>query len=242
MSDNQTDNLWERAQNPEELVFQYWGVLYIRPWECALVSGVGKVPYDPAIHQRSTLSVEARLDPLPELQLTFDISRDEVSFGKEHKLFLKSIHDAGIPHIAQANGQWCRCSFQKTGEQYERKDPQTKQPTGVMQDKTYLHIEQFFGSEEECREDYFKVKNGAGVEPVDSNTTDAGFPHFESMRAFLDVVISESMAEEDGRIVYENLLGWFDMPQYQALKPIYGADVPGAKEFVSKVIDEKYGV
>ena len=53
---NQTNSndLWEDANDPQEMVYQHWGQFSMRPWKAALVSGVGKVPYDPAVHKKKS--------------------------------------------------------------------------------------------------------------------------------------------------------------------------------------------
>jgi hypothetical protein len=242
MSEQKEQELWDKANDPQEMVFQYWGELHLRPWECVLVKKVGKVPYDPVVHkgQRTSIAVEMNIIPIPENAVSFPIEREPVDFSKEYKMFLQSVWDAGVDHVARANSQWVRASYKETGETY-KKDGEIKQ-------KTYLHIEQFFESEEQCRENFFEItgKDPDADEvpfiPADQTVTavDATADpqaNYEGMKEFLRMAVQEAVEANDNKpITFKQLLPWFDTPKYEALKEIYGNEE--AKPFVDKIIAE----
>jgi len=64
---------WDRASDPQTSFSNvYWGQFKADPWLCALVKGKGKVPFDPAQHERPATALELDLVTLPEMRIDYD--------------------------------------------------------------------------------------------------------------------------------------------------------------------------
>ena len=152
---------YNSASNPELPAFELWGMLEVNAWACALVKGVGKVPYDKTIHDRRATAIDLFVQPLPEQNITNAKSceRHLIAESKEWaNITWKSIKDLGIDNLREVNGKWTRVAVVPNGKTYKNKD-------GEVKDETTFKVIAFFDDEEKCRAAYL-ASGGHAASPV----------------------------------------------------------------------------
>jgi len=150
---------WESAENAKEPVFSniVWGHVEAHSYWCVLQKGVGKFEFDPQKHnadQRRT-QIDIVVYPLPEMNLSFDLSRGMIAESHEWVFFvLPSLRDVGLSP-KQLDGAWVKVQTvpltDKTGNIATYTDS-----SGIVREKTTLKFLAVFTNEDECRADYLK--------------------------------------------------------------------------------------
>jgi len=157
---------WDIADNPPVNHGEYWGQVEIALWYCVLQKGVGKVPFDPQQHsadQRRT-SVEIKIFPIPEQNVSFDIKRDLIAESREWAgTVLKSIKALGLS-AKEINGRYVRVKLASTGQTYTNGN-------GEERERTTFEFVKAFASEDECKADFLS----GGAAPA--NTQPPAAPH-----------------------------------------------------------------
>jgi len=150
---------WDIADNPPVNHGEYWGQVEIALWYCVLQKGVGKVPFDPQQHsadQRRT-SVEIKIFPIPEQNVSFDIKRDLIAESREWAgIVLKSIKALGLT-AKEINGRYVRVKLASTGQTYTNGN-------GEDRERTTFEFVKAFASEAECKADFLS----GGTAPVNA--------------------------------------------------------------------------
>ena len=174
------------ASAPVVQSFDLWGKVEISAWACALITGQGKVPYDPTNpnHRRYT-AIDIFIQPLPEIDVKYPKSLEEHwigEFPQWAKITLPSIKALGIDNVREINGKYARITRVPNGKKYEKKD-QMGNLTGEMKDETTFKFLAFYRDEDECRAAYLAAggqpsANGNGhnvaqVAPEESEKTQA---------------------------------------------------------------------
>jgi len=148
---------WDTAEQAREPQFSniIWGKCEARSWWCVLEKGVGKVEFDPQMHnpdlRRTAIDIIIR--PLAEMGLTFDLTRNMIAESREWAgIVLPSIRDLGISP-KQLNGSWVKVQTvtltDKAGNPVTYTDG-----NGVIKEKTTLKFLAIFEDENACRADY----------------------------------------------------------------------------------------
>lgn len=157
MTYQQPVDAWDRASNPTTFGNEYWGQFRVDAWLCALVKGKGKVPYDPALHDRSATALDMDIVALPEMNITNDkiLARNIIAESDEWRQFgWASLKALGIANLRDAANRWIKAELVPTGETYEK--------DGKTRERTTFKFVTLFPDEAACRADY-QATNGAPV-------------------------------------------------------------------------------
>lgn len=185
---------WELASNPTSgYTNEFWGQIKIDAWVCALVKGVGKVPYDPNVHKSApATALEIEIIPLPEMNVTNPraTQRSLIAGSNEwREIGWPSLTALGIANLREAVGRWARVEMVPTGDTYE-KDGRTKERT------TFKFIT-LFADEAACRADY-GVGNktpaqAAPATPATAPTNGGGDAEKAAAFQFAKVIVGNAM-------------------------------------------------
>ena len=118
------DQLWNQAQNAQPPSSTYFGQVTFDLWACALVKGVGKVPFDSNMHkpEQKRTAIDIIITPLPSSNVTFDVERSVIAESREWAgIVLPSIKALGI-EAKDLHEKWVRYEMVSTGRTYEAKD------------------------------------------------------------------------------------------------------------------------
>jgi len=148
---------WDAAEQAKEPQFSniIWGQCEASSWFCVLEKGVGKVAFDPQMHNldlRRT-AIDIIIHPLADMGLTFDLARNMIAESYEWAgVVLPSIRDLGISP-KQLNGSWIKVQTvpltDKSGNVVTYTDK-----NGTVKEKTTLKFLAIFKDDAECRADY----------------------------------------------------------------------------------------
>jgi hypothetical protein len=154
MSDQKVLDAWERASNPTAFEGKFWGQLQLDAWLCALVKGTGKVPFDPAVHERPATALDMDIIPLAEMNIHSDklLKRNLIAESVDwSKTIWPSLRDLGIINLKDAPGKWFAVELV----------PQIKDPQ-----YTVYKFVKLFASEAECRADYMATSGKQTLDQV----------------------------------------------------------------------------
>lgn len=142
----------EAADNAQLAPREYFGEVLIDTWFCALVKGVGKVPFDPAQHKQRFTAIKIDIIPLSDMNMSNPIGREMIAESKEWINYtLASLKALGVK-TAEIRNKWARVTFVPTGETYENK-------AGEKKEKTALSFTAVYADEAACRAAY-EAENG----------------------------------------------------------------------------------
>lgn len=148
---------WDSAEHAQEPQFSniIWGQCEAKSWWCVLEKGVGKVKFDPQMHnpdlRRTAIDITIR--PLVEMGLTFDLARNMIAESYEWAgVVLPSIRDLGISS-KQLNGSWVKVQTVTLTDKGGNAITYTDK-NGTVKEKTTLKFLGIFKDEAECRADY----------------------------------------------------------------------------------------
>jgi len=165
------DSPWQVASNPEaysNTTQEYWGECSINAWWCALVSGMGKVPYDPKTLDPKTgkaprryTAIDLAVNPLAECNLEWDVKRSMLAeFGEWKDIVWPSIRNMGIMEASELDGKFVHVELVENG---------TYQKDGETKKKTTFNFIQVFDDRAGCLAAY-RMKNGEAA-PVETPAT-----------------------------------------------------------------------
>jgi hypothetical protein len=168
----QTFDPWEEANNPPEPSYQnyLWGRVIINAWACALVKGVGKVPYDPQEHgDNRWTAIDITIDALAEMNITNDniLKRSTLATSKDWRTIIKPSLDAlGYFDARQIINKWVKVQTVNTGRTYFK--------DGVEKHETTFQFVEVFADEAACRADYLSANSDKdnGNEKVEDRVLD----------------------------------------------------------------------
>lgn len=159
--ETQVFDAFDDATNAELPAQEYWGQVNIDAWNCALVKGAGKLPYDPSQHDKKFTAVDISMTPLAEMNLQWAPERNLIAqFGAWVKITWRSAQALGIGHARDLNLKYARAKLSPTGRTWEK--------DGEKKEETTFEFLAFFDTEEECRADYFATtgKSADDVAPT----------------------------------------------------------------------------
>lgn len=154
-------NPWDVAMDPPKPAYENYGQMIVNVWFCALVKGVGKVPWDPNSLDPVTGNPPRRYTAI-DLSLAtladqpFAIERSMLAeFPEWQEMVLPSLKAIGITNLQMLNNQWVRVEMTPTGRTYQNQSGETKEAT------TFKFL-QAYASEAECRAAWMASRNGSG--------------------------------------------------------------------------------
>jgi hypothetical protein len=140
MTTNHIDPL-EAANEVQPQSMHYFGQVLLSAWYCALVKGQGKVPFDPAQHDKKFTAIDLTLAPTANSKATYTIERQYIAEFKEWAgTVLPSLHALNSSPMA-ANQKWAHVEMVKTG---------TYQKNGETKDLTSPKFLAIYQTEAEC--------------------------------------------------------------------------------------------
>lgn len=212
-------DVWDQANNTTEESVKasqsrdIWGQVRLDIWACALVKGTGKVPFDPAIHQRQSVAIDLFVDPIPEMGLTFSMERHMVDFEPDWYKFTKPSAlecEGHVGHIRELPNKFVRAVNAETGETYlDKKTMVNGQP--VVKNKTAIKFLKIFENEDACRADYLTSDRAKVNTPMETPVQpapngDGSTKEKEAALAFLKVIVQNAArGQEDIGVVRQTV-------------------------------------
>lgn len=136
---------------------EYYGEVLVDTWYCALVKGVGKVPFDPTQHKSRFTAIKIDIVPLADSGISNPIGREMIAESKEWVNFTLASLKALNIKTADIRNKWAKVGFAPTGEKYTNQAGETKEKTALM----FLAI---YPDEATCRK-AFEAEHGTGATP-----------------------------------------------------------------------------
>jgi len=151
------------ADEPQVFSRTYYGQIDIDAWYCALIRGVGKVPFDESHHDRRATALDVSIIPLAEMNLSRAIERSLIAESDEWGRFVwASLKALGATSTRDLKGQWCKATFVPTGRTYVK--------DGATRESTTFKFLAFYKDEDACRDAFFAETGAApdseGVGPI----------------------------------------------------------------------------
>lgn len=147
---------FDAAEDPQVRSNEYWGEVQIDMWFCVLQAGVGKLPFDPQVHDatKRATAIDIQIIPLEETGLTFDPKRGMIAESREWAgIVLPSIKALGIS-ARELNGKFVHVRQKPTGKTYTNK-------SGEVKDQTTFEFVKVFPDRAACLADYQANNGGA---------------------------------------------------------------------------------
>lgn len=233
---------WDTAEQAREPQFSniIWGQCEAKSWWCVLEKGVGKVEFDPQMHnpdlQRTAIDIIIR--PLAEMGLTFDLTRNMIAESREWAgIVLSSIRDLGISP-KQLNGSWVKVQTvpltDRSGQVVTYTDS-----NGVVKEKSTLKFLQIFKDEAECRADY--LANSGKTPKQDTqysggdNGNGNGNKERETALKFLKIYVENACrGQSDLNVIRQTLA--LDIAQQALIAKYFTVDSPETTQLIAEVM------
>lgn len=199
---NQIDPL-QAANEVKPQNMHYFGQIILDGWNCAspIQKGVGKVPYDPAVHSGFLTVINLTLAPTANSKATYSIEREYVTQWRPWQgLILPSIQAAGhtpstinrlFVHVEMAeNGSYVD---KKTGETKKKTEPKVLAVYTTEAD-CEAAAASFFGKpqEEEQAFDHRAPATNGDLHPAAANE-----PNLATVQAFVNILAPQASDETD---------------------------------------------
>ncbi len=122
------DDPFDSASNATLAPREYYGQIDIDCWFCALIKGQGKVPYDPAVHERKSTAITVLITPLAEQKITFTLKREMIAESREWAgIVWPSVKALGITSARDLQGKWVKVIQAPTGRKYRGRDGEERE-------------------------------------------------------------------------------------------------------------------
>lgn len=211
---------------------EYYGEVLVDTWFCALVKGVGKVPFDPAQHKSRFTAIKIDIVPLSDSGMTNPIGREMIAESNEWiKFTLASIKALNLK-TADIRNKWAKVGFAPTGETYENKAGETKE-------KTALKFLAVYPDEAACRKAYETEhgvtspvppspaqQNGNGHPQADAETRKKLFP-------FVKLIVTKANEAHPGNVTEINDEVSIKIAESNVLKNYYTGSDPDVIELIT---------
>lgn len=209
---------------------EFYGSVRMDMYRCALVKGVGKVPYDPQVHKGPPrTAIMLAVDPLPASGLTWSIERNMVDISPEwYRVVVPSLKDLGITQPAQIIGRWAKVIQVETGETYVDKNGETKAKTGIK----FLAV---YDSEDACTTAYL-TDGGSLNAPAPTVTAPTnGNNQKAAMLPFLKAIVKNAArGQSDLTVIMKTVeVGISQFPQVAA---VFTKDSPEVLTLLGQVM------
>lgn len=149
-----TNDPFDAAENPQVRQAEYWGEVALDMYFAILQKGVGKVPFDAALHSpdKRVTAIEIAILPIAEQNVTYQVNRGMIAESREWAgIVLPSIKALGIS-ARELAGKYVHVRQKPTGQTYVNNQGETK-------DRTTFEFVKLFKDYAECLADF---KAGAG--------------------------------------------------------------------------------
>lgn len=191
----------EAADNATLAPREYFGQVLIDTWFCALVKGVGKVPFDPQQHAKKFTAIKIDVIPLVEMNVNNPISREMIAESKEWVNFTLASLRALNVKTAEIKNKYARITFIPTGETYENQ-------SGEKKEKTALKFVMVYPDEAACR-DAYEAENGTGTQPAATKQVDLNTAQGRTVDAttraklipFVKMIVKKAIENHPGDLV-----------------------------------------
>jgi hypothetical protein len=208
MGNQQVLDPWARASDPQTgFTNEYWGQLKVDAWLCALVKGTGKVPFDPAVHDRPATALDMDIVTLPEMRITNSkiTERKMIAESDEWASYgWASLKALGIQNLREAADKWVKVETvqiinKTTGL------PETYEKNGQTKEKSTYKFLAIFADESACRADYLAHNPTATQAPTQAAPAPAptngngGDPAKSAAAAFMKVIVTNIMKASVGK-------------------------------------------
>lgn len=171
---------FDAAMNPPEpkQTERWFGRLFVDVWPCVLISGEGKVPFDPAVHEESkrVTAIEMELVPLPDYDVGFTLERNMVHFAKAwRRVTLPSIQALNVD-LRNLHEAYVAAEFKPTGRTWTGQDGEEKKETAFV-------IVDVFDDQDACQKAYLAYEN---EDTVSDDGNGANDKERETARMFIE--------------------------------------------------------
>ena len=169
------DDPYAVAQETAERPPEFYGELNVECWFCALVKGQGKVPFDPAIHDRRSTAIDISVLPLAEHNMARPLERSTLDWARDWaRITWPSLKALGITSLRDVSkGKWCKFTWQGTGEKYRTRDQDGNE--GEERERSTFKFLALYDTEDQCRAAYYA--DTGKQQPDDEEVSD--IPGFE---------------------------------------------------------------
>lgn len=135
--------------------YDMFGLVEINAWFCALVTGQGKVPFDPQVHEKRFTAIDVYIQPVHDVKFPKQCECDWLAESPTWaRITLPSIKALGIENPRELNGKWARVTRVDSLEKpYEKKDTAGNKTGEKAVKKTFKFVE-LYDSEDACRAAY----------------------------------------------------------------------------------------
>jgi len=236
---------WETAETAKEMVFSsvYWGQVEASSWYCVLEKGVGKVPFNAQNHSQDKrrTAIDLLVRPLPEMGLTFDVSRGMVAESHEWAgIILPSLRDLGI-QARELNGKWVKAErvplIDRLGNPTTYVDKQ-----GQVKEQTTIKFVAVFADEASCRADYLNGngKNGGmsvPTPPAAQPVTPGDNPERRTALAFLRSYVQNAARGQTNLDVIRQTLA-LNIAEQPLISKYFTADSPETIQLIAEYMGE----
>lgn len=123
-------------------IYDVFGQVQAQVWPCVLEKGVGKVPFDPQVHDYDKRNTAIDLSILPVLPGRQPVERQMIVESREWASIVKPSLVALRTDLRSIHNAWVHAQLVPTGRTYES--------GGETKHATTIKFVRIFGSEDEC--------------------------------------------------------------------------------------------
>lgn len=197
------------AQPPKPI---YWGSLLTDAHFVVLEKGIGRIPFDPQVHEmsRRVTALDFSLLPIAEMGFTNSVERNAIAeFGEWTRIIKPSIEALGVD-LRELHDKYVKVEMVPTGRTY-------KNSAGEDVKATTFKFLKLFADENECVADYLSgdedepeaqpqpVTQAAAPSPA-ATETPASNPERETALKFLEVLVDNAVnGQSDLNVVNKTL-------------------------------------
>lgn len=160
----------------------YFGqITIVDDWDCALVRGAGKVPFDPAVHTTRLIALKLQVTCQTKDGGSYTLDQDDITSGSKHLVTLPSLDALGVkvrPQLKALAGKYCEVVRVPTGKKYPAKKDSAdgKIKAGDMLPEQALKFLRLFDTAEQAQaaeREFYTPRSGAAqpapapAQPVD---------------------------------------------------------------------------
>jgi len=145
------DDPMDAASNATLAPRNYYGQIQVDAYFCALIKGVGKVPFDPQQHpnDKRCTAINISILPLAEQNVRFDIKRETIAESREWAgIVWPSLKGLGLTSLRQAHNAWAKMQQVPSGRKY-------RNAAGEEKEATTFKFLALYPTEDACRAAYF---------------------------------------------------------------------------------------
>lgn len=151
----------------------YFGqIAIVNDFDCVLRKGVGKLPFDPAVHrpEERLVALDLKIVCTKADGSTYDLDQSDITSGSKHKLTLASLIELGVSTRAELRalaGRYCQVLRVETGKRYQAKKASADgavQP-GDWLPETTLRVVALYDSADACaaaESAFYNARGGDG--------------------------------------------------------------------------------